>query len=64
MIFLNGIGGLRIEGGVTESKFYYEEFGIKGKYFASMPNTWKNIRLKGIGISQELYNVVNTQTYT
>jgi trehalose/maltose hydrolase-like predicted phosphorylase len=64
MIFLNGIGGLRIEGGVTESKFYYEEFGIKGKYFATMPNTWKNIRLKGIGVSQELYNVVNTQTYT
>lgn len=64
MIFLNGIGGLRIEGGVTESKFYYEEFGIKGKYFAIMPNTWKNIRLKGIGVSQELYNVVNTQTYS
>jgi hypothetical protein len=64
MMFLNGIGGLRIEGGVTESKFYYEEFGIKGKYFANMPNTWKNIRLKGIGASQELYNVVNTQTYS
>jgi trehalose/maltose hydrolase-like predicted phosphorylase len=63
MMFLNGIGGLRIEGGVTESKFYYEEFGIKGKYFANMPNTWKNIRFKGIGVAQELYNVVNTQTY-
>jgi protein-glucosylgalactosylhydroxylysine glucosidase len=63
MIFLHGVGGLRIEGGVTESKFYYEEFGIKGKYFTSMPKTWKNIRLKGIGVSQELYNVVNTQSY-
>jgi trehalose/maltose hydrolase-like predicted phosphorylase len=63
MMFVNGIGGLRIDGGVTESKFYYEEFGIKGKYFANMPNTWKNIRLKGIGVRQELYNVVNTQTY-
>ena len=63
MMFLNSIGGLRIQGGVTESKFYYEEFGIKGRYFANMPNTWKNIRLKGIGVSQELFNVVNMRSY-
>jgi protein-glucosylgalactosylhydroxylysine glucosidase len=63
MLFLAGIGGLQIKGGVTESKFYYEEFGIKGRYFANMPNTWKNIRLKGIGISQELFNVVNMRSY-
>ena len=63
MLFLTGIGGLQIKGGVTESKFYYEEFGIKGRYFANMPNTWKNIRLKGIGISQELFNVVNMRSY-
>jgi trehalose/maltose hydrolase-like predicted phosphorylase len=64
MMFLNCIGGLRIRGGVTESKFYYEEFGIYGTYFANMPTTWKNIRLKGIGPSQELYNVVNNNYYT
>jgi hypothetical protein len=63
MIFLTSIGGLSIEGGVTESKFYYKEFGIQGKYFANMPNTWKNIRLKGIGVSGQLYNVVNTRSY-
>ncbi len=63
MLFLTGIGGLQIKGGVTESKFYYEEFGIKGRYFANMPNTWKNIRLKGIGTSQELFNVVNMRSY-
>lgn len=63
MLFLNGIGGLQIKGGVTESKFYYEEFGIKGRYFANMPNTWKNIRLKGIGVAQELFNVVNMRSY-
>jgi trehalose/maltose hydrolase-like predicted phosphorylase len=63
MILLMGIGGLTIEGGVTESKFYYKEFGIQGKFYANMPNTWKNIRLKGIGISGQLYNVVNTRPY-
>lgn len=63
MLFLTGIGGLQIKGGVTESKFYYEEFGIKGSYFANMPNTWKNIRLKGVGVGQELFNVVNMRSY-
>jgi trehalose/maltose hydrolase-like predicted phosphorylase len=64
MVFLNCIGGLRIQGGVTESKFYYEEFGIYGTYFANMPSTWKNIKLKGIGPIKELYNVVNNNYYT
>lgn len=64
LMFLTSIGGLRIQGGVTESKFYYEEFGIKGTYFANMPNTWKNIRIKGIGPSQETYNVVNNIFYS
>jgi trehalose/maltose hydrolase-like predicted phosphorylase len=63
MIFLTNIGGLRIQGGVTESKFYYEEMGIKGTYNANMPNTWKNIKLKGIGPNSELFNIVNNIFY-
>jgi protein-glucosylgalactosylhydroxylysine glucosidase len=63
MMFLTGIGGLQIKGGVSEAKFYYEEFKVQGRYYANMPNTWKNIRLKGIGISQELFNVVNMRSY-
>lgn len=63
MMFLNCIGGLRIQGGVAESKFYYEEFGIKGTYNANMPNTWKNIRIKGVGVDRELFNVVNNVYY-
>jgi hypothetical protein len=63
MMFLTNIGGLKIYGGVTESKFYYEEFGIRGVYNANMPNTWKNIRIKGVGTTQQLYNVVNNLFY-
>jgi trehalose/maltose hydrolase-like predicted phosphorylase len=63
MLFLTNIGGLKIYGGVTESKFYYEEFGIRGVYNANMPNTWKNIRIKGVGSTQQLYNVVNNLFY-
>ena len=62
-MFLTNIGGLRIQGGVTESKFYYEEMGIKGTYNANMPSTWKNVKLKGIGPNAELYNVVNNVYY-
>jgi protein-glucosylgalactosylhydroxylysine glucosidase len=63
LIILTSIGGLKIYGGVTESKFYYEEFGIRGIYFANMPNTWKNIRIKGVGQNKQLYNVVNNLFY-
>lgn len=63
-MFLNNICGLKIQGGVTESKFYYEEFGIKGTYNAYMPNTWKNIKVKGVGTNSELFNVVNCLLYT
>lgn len=63
-LFLNNVCGLRIQGGVTESKFYYEEFGIKGSYNAYMPNTWKNIKIKGVGNNSELFNVVNCLLYT
>jgi hypothetical protein len=64
MMFLTCLGGLRIQGGVAESKFYYEEFGIRGAYCALMPNTWKNIKIKGVGPSEELFNIVNTVPYT
>ena len=63
MMFLANIGGLKIQGGVTESKFYYEEMGIKGTYTANMPNTWKNIKIKGVGPLSELFNVVNNVFY-
>jgi trehalose/maltose hydrolase-like predicted phosphorylase len=64
MMFLGNIGGLRVQGGVTESKFYYEEMGIKGTYNANMPSTWKNIKLKGVGPNAELFNVVNNVYYS
>lgn len=63
LMFLMCLGGLKIQGGVAASKFYYEEFGIKGTYYANMPNTWKNIKIKGVGPNQELFNVFNSIAY-
>jgi hypothetical protein len=59
MMFLNIVGGLRIKGGITEGKFYYEPYGIQGPYTINMPNTWKNVVYSAVGNNQELYNVIN-----
>lgn len=59
MMFLNIVGGLRVKGGITEGKFYYEPYGIQGPYSINMPNTWKNVVYSAVGNNQELYNVIN-----
>lgn len=59
MLFLNIVGGLRVKGGITEGKFYYEPYGIQGPYTINMPNTWKNVVYSAVGNNQELYNVIN-----
>lgn len=58
-IFLNIVGGMRIRGGITEGKFYYEPYSLYGPSFVNMPDTWKNIVYSAVGNDQELYNVVN-----
>jgi hypothetical protein len=58
-IFLNIVGGMRIRGGITEGKFYYEPYSLYGPSFVNMPDTWKSIVYSAVGNDQELYNVVN-----
>jgi trehalose/maltose hydrolase-like predicted phosphorylase len=58
-LFLTVMGGIRITGGITEGKFYYEQYGLAGAFNVNMPNTWKNIVFSGVGENRELYNVVN-----
>lgn len=58
-LFLTVMGGLRVTGGITASKFYYEPYGITGAFTVNMPSTWKNIVFSGVGNEGELYNVVN-----
>lgn len=59
LLFLNIAGGLKIKGGITEGKFYYECFCLKGPNSINLPNTWKSIVFSGVGNDQELFNVVN-----
>lgn len=59
LLFLNIAGGIRIRGGITEGKFYYEAYGLQGPYSINLPSTWKSIVFSGVGNNEELYNVVN-----
>lgn len=59
LLFLNISGGLRVRGGITEGKFYYEAYGLYGPYSINLPSTWKSLVFSGVGNDEELYNVVN-----
>ena len=58
-LFINIAGGLKIKGGITEGKFYYDAYALTGPYNINMPATWKSLVFSGVGNNEELYNVVN-----
>jgi trehalose/maltose hydrolase-like predicted phosphorylase len=63
LMLLTGPGTLRIRGMVTETRFYTETMGIYVATSHYMPNTWKNIRINGVGKDKATYNVLNEATY-
>jgi hypothetical protein len=61
---LQGIAGVRVVGGVTETRFYYAEMGlVLGGGSAAMPSTWERLIVKGLGPSQLDYVVLNSVLY-
>jgi hypothetical protein len=63
LMLLTGPGTLRVRGMVTETRFYTETMGIYVATSHYMPNTWKNIRISGVGKDKTTYNVLNEMTY-
>jgi len=61
---LTSVGGLRVTGGITPMRFYYEDFGIAQNTSNVMPVTWKLINITGVGPTQTAYNLVNQLYYT
>ena len=57
---LTTIGGLRIIGSINDARFYTDDFGITNQTGYVMPQTWKNIKLNGIGINNQSYVIENT----
>jgi protein-glucosylgalactosylhydroxylysine glucosidase len=61
---LTSVGGLRILGGITEARFYYEEFGIRSRTANVMPKTWKQLDIQGIGHNaSSSFNIINALYY-
>ncbi len=58
-----GISKLNIQGGVAETRFYYEEMRVSHLTSANMPATWKNVRVVG-GVDETTYTTTNILCYT
>jgi len=52
MIILQGMTEARIQGGVAETRFYYEELRIRLNNNMNMPNHWSNIRVSNLGFER------------
>jgi hypothetical protein len=48
-VVLQGACNLRVEGGVAETRFYYEEMRIRAAVTARMPRAWDRVTVKGVG---------------
>jgi hypothetical protein len=57
-MFVQGIARLNIEGGVSETRFYYNQFGLSCPLYANMPTSWSSLSLKQIGHKSTIANFV------
>lgn len=47
-VLLSGVAGVAAIGGVTDTRFYYEEMRLRTVRLAVMPKYWREIRLSGL----------------
>ena len=59
MIVMQGLGGLIVSGGVTETRFYYSEMMVAAVMNAALPVTWERLHIRGIGSGRKDFAVVN-----
>lgn len=63
MILLQGMPQVNVVGGVSETRFYYEEMRIKALVTANMPNHWNNIKVAQIGKDKKTFITRNSLYY-
>ena len=59
LAILNAVAGINIHGGVSESRFYYEEMTIKGLYASNMPYYWDHVIVSNCGPMRKALVVYN-----
>ena len=63
LMLLTTVGTLKMTGVVTETRFYTEEMGFSVSNTSAMPSTWKNVKLTGLGVNGQVFNVTNSVYY-
>lgn len=63
LVFVMGVAGVNIHGGVAETRFYYETFRIDGLHCSVMPTTWRSVSVTGLGALGKTVQAVNTLLY-
>lgn len=63
LMLMTTMAGAQIQGVVTPTRFYTECLGFSVPSTNSMPKTWKNIKLTGVGAQGDVYNVTNKVYY-
>jgi len=62
-MIIQGIPQMTVNGGVAESRFYYEDMRISALTTANMPSTWRNIRIAGTGVNGNTSTTTNVISY-
>ena len=60
---MQGLGGVAIIGGVTETRFYYTEMGVIASVSAALPTSWERMYVRGVGPAQKDFSVLNHLLY-
>jgi hypothetical protein len=63
LVLLQSVPQLTVAGGVSETRFYYEEMKIKSVVSANMPNHWSNFRVTQVGKDKRTYLTKNSLYY-
>lgn len=58
MIMLQSMAGLEIQGGVADTRFYYEEMRVQARVTSIMPYTWDKLTLCNVG-DMKSFNIYN-----
>lgn len=61
LAFVTSFAGLHVSGGVSQSSFYYENFGVKAHATSYLPKPWQGVVVTGG--DGKTFNVINSDVY-
>lgn len=63
MVLATCFGGVRVYGGVSQTRFYYEEMQLRNSLSGVLPETWRALRFTGLGSKGGTFVTINTLYY-